>query len=186
MLISFSGAQSTGKTTLLNHLREVNCHIEFVPEVTRLIKRKYSLPINEGGTNVTQLMIMSEHLRNAYKYPDSTKVILDRCALDGIVYTQWLYNRGKVTKSMLDAAKTIYSEIIGKYDLIFYTSPADVLLVDDGERSVDADFRNGVISIFNEYLPSLTNVITLSGTVEQRLKTIKKELESRNLTYIII
>jgi predicted ATPase len=186
MLISFSGAQSTGKTTLLNHLKEMNPHISFVPEVTRLIKREYNLPINEGGTNVTQLMIMTEHLRNAYKYVDQSKAILDRCALDGLVYTRWLFDQGKVKESVVKTAHTIYNEIINRYDIIFYTSPADVLLVDDGERSVDVDFRNGVISIFNHYLPTLPNIIVLSGSVEQRLETIKKEIESRNLASIII
>jgi len=186
MLISFSGAQSTGKTTLLNHLKKVNHHIDFVPEVTRLIKRLYSLPINESGTNVTQLMIMSEHLRNAYMYSDESNAILDRCALDGLVYTIWLLNQGKVQKSVLEAAFTIYHEIINRYDIIFYTSPDDVSLVDDGERSIDSKFRNDIIEIFNTYLPLLSNIIVLSGSVEQRLETIKKEVESRNLASIII
>jgi nicotinamide riboside kinase len=186
MLISFSGAQSTGKTTLLNHLREKNIHISFVPEVTRLIKREYNLPINEDGTNVTQLMIMSEHMRNAYAYSDQSKAILDRCALDGLVYTRWLFEQGKVKSSVLEVAHTICSEIISRYDLIFYTSPNDVSLVDDGERSVDVNFRSDIIKLFDNYLPLLTNVVVLSGSVEQRLKTIKMEIESRNLASIII
>jgi len=186
MIISFSGPQSSGKTTLLNLLQEKNCHIAFVPEVTRLIKRQYNLPINESGNNVTQLMIMTEHLRNVYKFDDTRKVILDRCALDGLVYTQWLFNEGKIDASVLKVAHTIYNELISKYDLIFYTSPDDVILTDDGERSVDEKFRHGIIEIFKGYINNLPNVVTLSGTVEQRLQTIKKEVESRNLTYILI
>ena len=38
-----------------------------------------------------------------------------------------------------------------KYDIIFYTSPKDVKLIDDGERSVDRGFRNQIINIFNIY-----------------------------------
>jgi len=186
MIASFSGPQSSGKTTLLNYLQEKNCHIAFVPEVTRLVKRKYNLRINEDGTNVTQLMIVTEHLRNVYKFADYTNAILDRCALDGLVYTQWLYNEGKVDKCVLDTANTIYDQIISKYDLIFYTSPDDVDLVDDGERSINSKFRNDIIEIFNTYLPLLSNIIVLSGSVEQRLETIKKEVESRNLASIII
>ncbi len=187
MIISFSGAQSTGKTTLLNHLSEQNCHIAFVPEVTRLVKRSYNLPINEDGTNVTQLMIMTEHLRNAYKYGDKVKVILDRCALDGLVYTQWLFNEGKVDPSVLKVAHTIYDQLISKYDLIFYTSPDDVVLTDDGERSVNEKFRSDIIEIFKGYVTNAApNIITLRGTIEERLKTIKNEIESRNLTYINI
>lgn len=186
MIASFSGPQSSGKTTLLNYLQEKNCHIAFVPEVTRLVKRKYHLPINEDGTNVTQLMIVTEHLRNVYKFADYTNAILDRCALDGLVYTQWLYNEGKVDKCVLDTANTIYDQIISKYDLIFYTSPDDVVLTDDGERSVNAKFRSDIIEIFNSYIANLPNVVTLCGTVEERLKTIKKEIESRKLSYILL
>lgn len=186
MIVSFSGAQSTGKTTLLNHLREKNCHIAFVPEVTRLVKRTYNLPINEDGTNVTQLMIMTEHLRNAYKFGEKTKIILDRCALDGLVYTQWLFNEGKVDPGVLKVAHTIYDQLISRYDLIFYTSPDDVTLTDDGERSIDEKFRSDIIEIFKGYVAKTPNIVTLRGTVEERLKTIKKEIESRKLSYILV
>ena len=65
LLISFSGAQSTGKTTLLNHLKERNTHVNFVPEVTRLIKREYGVDINEAGSEMTQALIVTEHFKNA-------------------------------------------------------------------------------------------------------------------------
>ena len=99
MIFSFTGAQSTGKTTLLNKLREKNTDnsFEFVPEVTRLIMRDYEMPINEEGNDLTQLLIMSEHVRNIYKnkadgLSRGMHMIFDRCALDGIVYSQWLLN----------------------------------------------------------------------------------------------
>ena len=49
MILSFTGAQSTGKTTLLNKVRDLNPNLNFVDEVTRRIKREYDLPINESG-----------------------------------------------------------------------------------------------------------------------------------------
>ena len=58
MIVSFTGAQSTGKTTLLNKVRDLNPNLNFVDEVTRRIKREYNLPINEGGGDVTQSMII--------------------------------------------------------------------------------------------------------------------------------
>ena len=40
MIVSFSGAQSTGKTTLLNKIRGLNpFDINYVDEVTRRIKQ---------------------------------------------------------------------------------------------------------------------------------------------------
>ena len=188
MIISFTGAQSTGKTTLLNNIRSLNpFYIEYVAEVTRRIKREFNLPINESGGDLTQTMIMSDHIANVYQKYNCDNVILDRCALDGIVYTQWLYNKGKVSKEVLQWAKKIYNTLIGEYDVIFVTSPADVPLVDDGERSVDKKFREEIIDIFDMYIDDMKiysegeNVFDVEGTVEERMKYIKNILEVRGL-----
>jgi len=187
MIVSFSGAQSTGKTTLLNKIRGLNPFgIEYVDEVTRRIKRDFNLPINESGGDLTQTMIMSDHIANIYQKYNLTDVILDRCALDGIVYTQWLYNKGNVSKEVLQWAKKIYHTLISKYDIIFVTSPADVPLVDDGERSVNLEFREEIIDIFDMYtydmkIYSEKNIFAVEGTVEERIKYIKKVLEDKGL-----
>tara|TARA_R110000851_G_scaffold26435_2_gene74983 strand:- start:4190 stop:4771 length:582 start_codon:yes stop_codon:yes gene_type:complete len=188
MIISFTGAQSTGKTTLLNNIRSLNpFYIEYVAEVTRRIKREFNLPINESGGDLTQTMIMSDHIANVYQKYNCDNVILDRCALDGIVYTQWLYNKGKVSKEVLQWAKKIYNTLIGEYDVIFVTSPADVPLVDDGERSIDKKFREEIIDIFDMYIDDMKiysegeNVFAVEGTVEERMKYIKNILEVKGL-----
>ena len=56
MIFSFTGAQCTGKTTLLKHLYKENGDYPFVfiPEVTRLVKREYNMPINESYTPFIQ------------------------------------------------------------------------------------------------------------------------------------
>lgn len=186
MIISFTGAQSTGKTTLLNSIKDLNPYLDSIDEVTRRIKREYNLPINEDGGDITQTMIMSDHIANIFRKYDSD-VIFDRCALDGVVYTQWLYNKGKVSKEILQWAKKIYNTLIDKYDAIFVTSPEDVPLVDDGERSVDIDFRDEIIDIFNMYIDDIkiysreVNLFVVEGSVEERMKYIKNVLEVKGL-----
>ena len=183
MLISFSGPQSSGKTTLLNYLSERNPNIKFVPEVTRLIKREYNLPINEDGNVLTQMLIMAEHVRNAF-HSDNKKVdtILDRCSMDGLIYTHWLCNQG-LDMVAYSFARIIYAQTISKYDVIFYTSPDDVKLVDDGERSVNIKFREDIISLFEKHLHDnlLPNVTVLKGSVEERLHTIKETLIKKGI-----
>lgn len=181
MIVSFTGAQSTGKTTLLNILKEKNKDIKFVDEVTRRIKRDYNLPINEDGNNLTQFMIMADHISNMYRKYDGELVILDRCVVDGLVYTQWLFANRKVNSAMNDIAIDIYNSLYDKYDIIFYTDPADVGLVDDGERSADKKFRDDIINSFEHRIKELNNVVVLSGTVEERLDTVKKTFEKYNL-----
>lgn len=181
MIVSFTGAQSTGKTTLLNILKSKNKDINFIDEVTRRINREYDLPINESGSTLTQLMIIADHVANIFRKYDSDLVILDRCIIDGLVYSEWLYDNNNISISMIDLATEIYYSIYKKYDIIFYTDPEDVELVDDGERSIDRQFRDDIISSFDYRIKSLNNVVVLSGTVEERLETVKKTFEKYNL-----
>jgi nicotinamide riboside kinase len=186
MIVSFTGAQSTGKTTLLNLIEEKNPYLDTVDEVTRRIKREFDLPINEEGGDVTQSMIMADHIANVFCKRDGD-VILDRCAMDGVVYTHWLYNKGKVSKEVLRWSQKIYQDLIGKYDVVFYTSPDDVPLVDDGERSVSREFRDEILSLFDDYIYDLIienradNICTVTGTVDKRMTFIKKVLEDKGL-----
>jgi dephospho-CoA kinase len=187
MIISFTGAQSTGKTTLLNLIRDKNYEFNYVDEVTRRIKREYNLPINEGGGDITQSMIMADHIANVYRKGDHDVTVLDRCAVDGVVYTQWLYNNGQVKKATLDHAKLIFEMLIEEYDAIFITSPVDVELVDDGERSTNIEFREDIQSLFDMYIGHLMvdnkdkNVFVVAGTVEERMNYIQKVLAKKGL-----
>ena len=147
------------------------------------------MPINEGGGDLTQMLIMTEHVRNIYKNRADHLIrgvhqIFDRCALDGIVYSLWLLQEGKIGRSCYDACDLIWKNLKDKYDVIFYTSPDDVKLVDDGERSADVKFRNDIINIFNIFLERRdfdTEVVELKGSVKDRLKTIKSTLDKRNI-----
>ena len=192
MIISFTGAQSTGKTTLLKKLIEKNGSypFEFVPEVTRLVMREYEVPINEDGDDLTQMLIMTEHIRNLYRNRTDRLVrgvhqIYDRCAIDGIVYSHYLLQKQKISRDTFDACDLIYKRLKNKYDIIFYTSDKDVELVDDGERSVDTAFRSNIISLFNLYLDSNNKgdykLVKLEGSVEERLETIKRTLANYSI-----
>jgi len=192
MIISFTGAQSTGKTTLLKKLVEKNGSypFEFVPEVTRLIMREYEVPINEDGDDLTQMLIMTEHIRNLYRNRTDRLVrgvhqIYDRCAIDGIVYSHYLLQNQKISRDTFDACDLIYKRLKNKYDIIFYTSDKDVELVDDGERSVDTAFRSNIISLFDLYLNSNNKgdykLVKLEGSVEERLETIKRTLANYSI-----
>ncbi len=185
MIVSFTGAQSTGKTTLLNHLVDKNPYVTFVEEVTRRVKRLYDVPINEDGGDVTQFLIMADHLQNLFAKDKEDITIFDRCAVDGVVYTRWLQLQGMVSDDVYRACCKVYDIVIDMYDVIFYTDPADVELIDDGERSVDVGFRNDIIKLFDSKLKGLDNVVVLSGSVEERLNTVKKTVEGLGKDIII-
>ena len=185
--ISFTGAQSTGKSTLLEKCKDELSNDfggrvwEFIPEVTRLVKRQYGVNINEIGNDDTQLLILNQHLINSLNPNDC---IFDRCIIDGLAYTTYLYNKNKVSLSVVDHAEYMLSKLLPRLDLVFYTSPEDIPIEDDGERSTDKSFRDEVIREFEdifdyiaEQYGSVPEVIRLTGSVEERMETIKKSIE---------
>lgn len=181
MRVSFTGAQSTGKTTLLNKCKEEYKDYKFVDEVTRYVRKTYDVKINEIGGTETQLYILAEHIKNHLKSDEN--LMLDRCILDGYVYTKYQVVNGKVSEQVLHAFNSVFGLLIDRLDYIFYTDPSDVKLVDDGERSVDYKFRDDIIELFESLIThkmspkNREKVVRLSGTVEERIKTIKTYLK---------
>lgn len=183
MIVSFTGAQSTGKTTLLKKCKEIYTDYEYVDEVTRLVKRNYNVNINEGGNDVTQLLIINQHIQNTFRQLQEGKrgVIMDRCIVDGLVYTTYLSVENKVSRWVAEYARNVFNLLIPHVDKVFYTWPGDVPLVDDGERSVDTEFRDKIITTFDLLFESYTDMmkdklVILKGTVEERLNLIKETL----------
>jgi nicotinamide riboside kinase len=182
MRVSFTGAQSTGKTTLLNKCKEIYKDYKFVDEVTRYVRKTYDVKINEIGGTETQLYILAEHIKNHLRTEEN--LMLDRCILDGYVYTKYQVLNNKVSEQVLHAFNGVYGVLMDKLDYIFYTDPSDVKLVDDGERSVDFKFRDDIIDIFESlitYKMSPKNkekIVRLSGSVDERMKIIKEYLNN--------
>ena len=149
MRIAFTGAHSTGKTTLLNELKhdsDFNLEYEFIDEITRRMTKK-GLKINESGGDMTQLLIMNSHISNILK----DKSIMDRCALDGVVYTRCMYEKGQISDWVMDFAENVFTKIIDKYDYIFYLTP-EFDMEDDGVRSVEKGFQTQIVKLFEQYI----------------------------------
>lgn len=173
MLISFSGAQSTGKTTLLNKLKEDKnlSNYKFIDEITRNIQRK-GYKINEMGDSETQKLIMDSHLENS----EFENAILDRCSLDGLCYTEYLYNKGNISEDVMNYTRDVFEKTIKKYDIIFYLKP-EFEIVNDNVRSTDKEFQNEIVKLFDKNIEKYNiNVIQLTGSIEERLETIYKHI----------
>lgn len=177
MRIGISGAQSVGKTTLLSALRSERIFqdYEICNEVTRRVA-SYGLPINEGGTSITQKLIMQEHIVNVFMYED---MITDRTALDGIVYTEYLRINGKLSSEDYQEVKRIFSKVIPMYDYLFYIPP-EFPIVDDGVRSTDEKFREEIAYIFESKIKKYDlKVIRVSGSVRDRVTKVVNIFEGR-------
>ena len=174
MKISFTGTGCSGKSTLLAKCREYyGDKFEYVTEVTRPIARK-GLPINEDGGDETQRAIIDAHIENN----KLDNVIMDRCIVDGYVYTQWLFEKQKVSEETYSYAYATFNDIVDDLDIIFYCCPLEI--EDDGERSVNKNFQKDIATNMTLLLyqepwsqPYKGTLITLEGDVDNRLEDIK-------------
>jgi len=193
MNITFTGPQSSGKTTLLKKMKSsggIYDKFFYIDEVTRKIRDECNVSINEAGANdITQLLIINEELKNLFNtrsMGDWCKgIVHDRCLLDGLVYTEYFYDKKLVTQQVWQQAVNYWYRFHSKYNIIFYPDPHEIELVDDGERSVDINFRNFIIQKYEDHyldqLPWKDRVTILKGTVEERMEQIKIKLHEQGI-----
>jgi len=195
MIFSFTGVQNSGKSTLLKALQEkVKTGIyskfkwNFVPEITRKIAVEQGADINTKGANDEfQKLIMEEHIqniKNAQEDPDTIHV-LDRCIIDGALFTKYFYQAGKCSQRLAEWAWHEMDKNIVEYKNIFFCD-YDIPLEDDGVRE-NGEFREGMIKIYNDFLaehywdtnrtPATDIIIAIYGTVEERMNRIEDILK---------
>lgn len=177
MRIGITGAQGVGKTTLLNALRSERTFKDFAicDEVTRRVK-SYGLPINEGGTDVTQKLIMNEHIYNVFMF---NKMITDRTVVDGLVYSTWLHKNSMISASTMKHVKDVFYSVMPLYKHVFYIEP-EFDLVEDGVRSLDKNFRDEIAFLFDAIIEKeKISVIRLKGSVRDRVSTVVDIVEGR-------
>mgnify|MGYP001570598807 FL=1 len=163
--IALVGASSTGKTTVYELLKNKLPKFEFINESTRTVA-EYGFPINEKGTSETQLAISSFHLEALLK---PGNVILDRCYMDLIVYSNFMDNISKESHKYI---KNTWNRVKNEYTHYIYF-PIEFASVDDGVRSVNEDWR---VKIDNEFKLLLDGVrepyLTVTGSPLQRVEQI--------------
>ena len=108
---------------------------------------------------------------------------MDRCILDGIVYTKWLLDNDKVSGWVYSYCNNVFYKLISEMDVIFYTDH-NIPLESDGERSESPMFKDDIVNSFEQWILDLNNdilrstyhikanVVKLEGSVEERMETI--------------
>lgn len=177
MKIVFSGTHGTGKTTLLNILKDQTSLLnsyDFVTEVSRTLQKEGKATINENGDDLSQYAIA---LKNYEIYSTNKNFISDRCLLDVLCYTRYLYLHQRCSKECLMFVEQLFK--LCNYDIIFYIEP-EFDLVTDGTRSLNKEFRNEVLECFRYYIKEFNiNVIRLSGGIDERLKIVKDTIKEK-------
>lgn len=165
--IALVGASSTGKSTVFELLKNKFPKYEFINESTRTVA-SYGFPINEEGTDATQLAISSFHLE-ALLQPYN--LILDRCYMDLLVYSSFM---DKISPETHNYIEDTWNRIKQEYTHYIYF-PIEFKSVNDGVRSVNEEWREKIDVEFKNILDGLNKeYLTVTGSPRQRVNQILK------------
>ena len=171
MRIGFCGTMSVGKTTLVNALKEL---IEFKDYTFRTERSKYlmemGIPLNTDSTYKGQLVFTAERAAELMQ----ENIITDRTIVDVIAFSNLSTSMKEHEKFFLSSALT---PLIEEYDVLFYVSPEGVEIEDNGVREIDAKYRIAIDKEIKSIVGMHRNsVITINGTVEERIEQVKNAL----------
>ena len=170
MKIVFTGAQGTGKTTVLNYFKEEGYNV--ITEVVRNLAKK-GVKINKDGDEKSQTKIFKEYKKI---FDENTDYISDRCLVDVVAYTVYLAKHGKVSEEFANKQlKTLHKYALANPDVYYCYFPVEFDLVDDGVRDMDEEFRAEIASTILTILTALgISFVVIQGDVAERIAKVKE------------
>lgn len=176
MKICFVGSHGTGKSTLCEELTKDLPRVHYIKEIARgEIKRIGKLPYKMDDQErfkfqkrLLELQLIAESQNQSF--------MSDRGIMDILAYSYDLPQYD----FLLDMAKQ--ANIAKRYDLVFYI-PIEFPVEVDGQRSGDVEYQKQIDNNLLQVLDDL-NIISykITGTVEQRKKSVLNMLKLFNLT----
>ena len=171
--ISVSGPHGVGKSTLIAALKntpKIEKRFTFKDGIIRSVT-KNRIRTNEYGLDNTQLLVMAKFLEHS-TIPNT---ILDKCSLDGLVYTAYLYENNQVKKSTLQVAESIFENV--RYDIYFYIAPESAILATETPSNT-MEIRNRISELFEEYIQAYKlPIIRLSGKLSERVSQFVETID---------
>lgn len=161
MRIAFSGAQGTGKTTLLRDFLTCWPQYKTLNKSYRDIIKEKGLTHSSNTTEETQRVIRDWMYEEFKKNSKDDRVVYDRCLLDNLVYTLWMYRYipGSISGTFVNESIDIMKESMRKLDIIFYipANKCNFALEDDNFRDTNAEYRTQIDGIFKGLIDEYKN-----------------------------
>lgn len=178
MKIIFTGAQGTGKTTILDYFKNQNYNV--ITEVVRKLSKE-GVNINEMGDVEGQRKIFNTYVE---LFDNNNEYVSDRGLTDVLSYTMYLSASSSSTEydELLDEQYNKLKEYCElNKDAIFFYFPIEFSVVDDGVRSTSDEFRKMIDSYILGLLKELEiHYYEVRGTIEERINFVKSIIESKN------
>ena len=176
MRIFFTGAQGTGKSTLVKELAKRH------PELTVHDSMSKKFMDGDKDKQLTSEFQKRISLYCLNLYVNERNFISSRSYFDSIAYPTYHINHDKDNTIILDMVR-IYEKLMFEDDCIYFYLPIEfeisegnnLLRITDPnyQREIDKIIRDE-IEYINQHYPG--KVITLHGSVEERLKEIENHL----------
>jgi predicted ATPase len=199
MKIAVCGTSCTGKTTYIEQFIKKWSMYKTPEKTYRDIIKEKNLAHSTNGTEEAQKLILDSLIDQAISVSKKDNVILDRCVLDNLVYTSWLYINDKVSGKFLDETKTLVRETLKLYDIIFFiplTKVAPLQISEKEMRDVSPVYREEIDNIFKSFIGSYQKsdgkifpsedcpaVIDIFGSPEERIKLTEFYLNEDGTPY---
>jgi len=170
--IVFTGAQGTGKTTVLNFFQEQGMNV--ITEVVRNLAKK-GVNINKDGDEKGQTKIFKEYEKLLGEL-DFNGYISDRGLVDVVAYTIYLSKHGKVSEKFADKQiKALKKFREANPDITYCYFPIEFPVEDDGVRDMDEEFRTEIDNIIRHLMETCSiQPIVIRGDVVYRIEKIKR------------
>lgn len=180
MKIAISGAQCSGKTTLLNELKNDEAFKDyhfFDSFSNKIVKNNEHSENTTINTQLQMLYYSLSNLENTYE-----NEIHDRCILDVFIYSQAsniynIFSDKEIIK--LDLFKLALEKMLNYFDIIFILNAKNIPFENSNTRSINLKHRELVNELFYDFAFEIidndnfkSKIITLNP--QERLKSVKK------------
>lgn len=168
--IVFTGAQGTGKTTVLKDLETRGMRV--ITEVVRQLS-KNGVKINREGDESGQNKIFKKY-KDLLSEFNPAGYVSDRGLIDVMSYTLQLVEEGKVSREFADKQlKQLKKFVKETPDIVYCYFPIEFPAENDGVRDVNEDYRATIDNNIRGLLQELgVNYIVVSGSVEERTNKV--------------
>lgn len=176
MRISFTGAQSTGKSTHASMLSGYT----LVPSASRFVAKE-GMPVNRAGTLSSQITIAGKMEIDMHRMKDVPNTVWERSHIDIYAYGT-AANLSPARDECLAVIKALALKQMHTYfDMVFYFPAYDIdnfVGAEDGIRDCDVDYRDYIDDIILNTLKELkVDYITVPcGTIKDVHRYIEDKI----------
>ncbi len=174
--IVLTGAHAVGKTVLCNRLASTlsrSLDVKIIPEMARILIAK-GISMNDKASEFGIVSYISEYLKYA-RETRATLVISDRSVFDLFAYIS-VSRPDDVRDEFVKLAEEVVFQEVSRVDAYVYV-PIEFEMQLDGVRSADVQYQKEIDLKVRDLLTFFgAQVITVSGTVEERAAAIKRWL----------